>query len=178
MRLKNRLRGVKGSCFLTHGSDDYDHDGLKNALRATSKDLIREALEDAADPVLAKKPNKYRLVIFTQVYENYGYRWKAKGGCEYHIRIVDITAHNNKTLTELVNLHRHLIEKQGDSNIVHSCDEYIINWEVFADTELTPEESFEADDHYLSSADWVRAAAARDREYRERGWMKDSALGS
>ena len=176
MRLTNRLRGVKGSCFLIHGSDNYDHDGLKKALRATGKDLIREALEDAADPVLAKKPGKYRLVIFTQVYENYGYRWKAKGGCEYHIPIADITAHNNKTLTELVNLHRRLIEKQGDSAIAHSYDEWIIDWEVFADTELTPEESFEAD--YYQSSDWARAGAARDREYRERGWMANSVLGS
>ena len=27
-----------------------------------------------------------KLLITTQVYENYGYRWKPKGGCDYVIK--------------------------------------------------------------------------------------------
>tara|TARA_R110002020_G_C16096588_1_gene758324 strand:- start:457 stop:774 length:318 start_codon:yes stop_codon:yes gene_type:complete len=37
-----RLRSIKGSCFLTHGADSYDKQGMKKALRAMGKALLDE----------------------------------------------------------------------------------------------------------------------------------------
>ena len=47
-----RIRNTKGSSYLTHGADDYDHRGYTKAQRHLSKALIEEALEaDRADDV-------------------------------------------------------------------------------------------------------------------------------
>lgn len=166
LKLRNRLKGVKGSCYLTHGSDDYDHRGLKKALRAISRDLINEALNDTDEHKDTPNPTSYRLVITTQVYENYGYRWKAKGGNEYHIPLTDITTVNAKTLQALVNEHRHLIERTGDDDTLHSSTEYIIDWRIYGNTELTYEEEMESDE-YMSIP---QETATRWKEHRENGW--------
>ena len=45
-----RIRNTRGSSFLTHGADDYDHRGLNKARRNLSKALIAEYLaEDAPE---------------------------------------------------------------------------------------------------------------------------------
>lgn len=41
-----RFRSARGASFLTHGSDNYDHKGLKKARRAIDRALIEEALEE------------------------------------------------------------------------------------------------------------------------------------
>ena len=41
-----RIRRTRGSSFLTHGADDYDHKGLNKAYRQLSKALIEEAFDD------------------------------------------------------------------------------------------------------------------------------------
>lgn len=144
MKIKNRFRGVKGSCYLTHGSDDYDHRALKKAIRATGKDIIRESIEDTHDVEIAQKPTSYRLVVYTQVYENYGYRWKAKGGNEYHMPITDITEVNYKSLSAIVEANRPKIERTGNDDVLHSHSEHIIDWQVYGNNELTEEEEMYA----------------------------------
>ncbi len=39
------VRSVRGSSFLTKGSDNYDHKGMKKARRAVDRALVEEALE-------------------------------------------------------------------------------------------------------------------------------------
>lgn len=168
MKIKNRLRGVKGSCYLTHGSDNYDHHGLKKALRAEGRDLIREALEESTEPTTTPTPTSYRLVITTQIYENYGYRWKPKGGSEYHLPIADITAVTGKALADLVQSHRHLIERTGSDDALHSSSEHIINWQIVPNTELTDEEEMEADPWMAISDE----AKAHYRNQRETAWRQ------
>ena len=169
--IKNRLRGIKGSSYLTHGSDDYDHRGLRKALRATAKDLINEALEDTKPIATESTSTSYRLVIYTQTYENYGahdwdgkgecpQRWKAKGGSEYHLPIQNITTACHTQLHQLVQEHRHLIEVNNDS-----FHERIIDWRIHGDQELTEEEQMDA---YSSS--WMQESTEHQKHHREIGW--------
>jgi hypothetical protein len=67
-----------------------------------------------------------KLLITTQVYENYGYRWKPKGGCDYVIKRFRGDA------TQAVMALRSQIEQDNDH-----YRESIINWEIVADDYLT-----------------------------------------
>lgn len=172
--LKNRFRGVKGSSYLTHGSDNYDHKGLKKALRATSRDIIAEQLTETQAVATTSKATSYRLVIYTQCYENYGAHdwdgegecpqyWKAKGGSEYHIPLDTlITQITRETLEKLVQEHRHLIESNTDS-----WHEYIIDWSIYDNTELTPEEEM---DTYAYT--WMQESIQHQKHHREQGWRQ------
>lgn len=164
MRLKNRLAGVKGSSYLTRGADDYDHRGLKKALRAMGRDLIQEAIEEAHEEASGAAPVSYRLVIFTQVYENYGYRWKPKGGNEYHIQL-GYTTCCDEVSRILVDNHRHLIERTGDDDGLHSFSEHITGWSIYGSDEKTYEERMEED----SSPEVKEHYRAR----RETGWLRE-----
>lgn len=79
-----------------------------------------------------------KLLITTQVYENYGAHdwdgegecpqyWKAKGGCDYVVRNIDINraAEIAAAATAEVNVKSEYFE------------EYVIGWEVVADDYLT-----------------------------------------
>lgn len=169
--LKNRFKGIKGSSYLTHGSDDYDHQGLKKALRAASRDLIQEAIEEADTTTDTTHSTGYRLVIQTQCYENYGAHdwngegecpqyWKAKGGSEYHLPIDDITTTCHTKLQQMVQEHRHLIESCTDS-----WHEYIIDWSIYGNNELTPEEEMDAD-----ACPWMLESIKHQKHQREIGW--------
>jgi hypothetical protein len=69
-----------------------------------------------------------KLLITTQVYENYGYRWKPKGGSDYVVKkFKDL----NK-VTEVVMALRGQIEQDNDA-----YREHIIGWEIVADDFLT-----------------------------------------
>jgi len=79
-----------------------------------------------------------KLLITTQVYENYGAHdwdgtgecpqyWKAKGGCDYVVKKINV----NKA-TETVMALRSQIECDNEG-----FREHIINWEVVADNYLT-----------------------------------------
>jgi len=79
-----------------------------------------------------------KLLITTQVYENYGAHdwdgtgecpqyWKAKGGCDYVVKKINV----NK-VTETVMALRSQIECDNEG-----FREHIINWEVVADNYLT-----------------------------------------
>lgn len=67
-----------------------------------------------------------KLLITTQVYENYGYRWKPKGGCDYVIKKFRGDA------TQAVMALRSQIEQDNEA-----YRESIINWEIVADDYLT-----------------------------------------
>ena len=86
-----------------------------------------------------------KLLIETQVYENYGanwwdgegecpQQWKAKGGEDYVILGVNPTA----DLTMLVNS----VKPQVESNN-HAYREHIISWEIIGDSDLTPWEALQ-----------------------------------
>lgn len=146
-KIRNRFKFVKGSCYLTHGDDDYDHKALKKALRASERDFIEEGLQDIEDNKVVQTTGKltYRLVIFTQIYENYGYRMKAKGGNEYHLPIENILTVTSAGLKAMVEAHRSLIERLSGPEL-HDYDERIVEWGVFSNEELTPDELMDVDD--------------------------------
>ncbi len=80
-----------------------------------------------------------KLLIITQVYENYAWRedgtigtgteayWKAKGGSEYVIRNIDINR-----VQELAEVARAQVEQANDY-----YTETVIGWEVVADDYMT-----------------------------------------
>ena len=169
---RNRFKSIKGHSYLTHGSDDYDHKGLKKALRATGRDLIEEGLQDLENGEITQAAGKltYRLVIFTQVYENYGARWKPKGGNEYHLPIENILAITGASIKAMVDAHRNVIEHLGGHEL-HDYDERITDWNIFSNVELTPEEAMEADSWYgISKEEIVHA-----KRWRECGWLEQAA---
>lgn len=97
-KAQNRIRATKGSSYLTHGADDYDHKGLNKARRALDKALINEQLTDTKEGTTQPKDGEYRIVIITGIRENYGAHcwdgegtcpqyWKNKGGEEYHVHL-------------------------------------------------------------------------------------------
>ncbi len=61
-----RIRGNRGSSFLTHGADNYDHKGLNKARRQLGRALIEEALEP--EPTIIK-PN-YKWVLHQYFYDD------------------------------------------------------------------------------------------------------------
>lgn len=91
-----------------------------------------------------------RLIITTQTLENYGAHdwdgtgqcpqfWKSKGGDEYEVYLPSIDGIENLQdyLSKIVDKSRPLVERDDDY-----CKEYIVNWEVLADNELTDFERF------------------------------------
>lgn len=80
-----------------------------------------------------------KLLIVTQVYENYAWRedgsigtgadayWKAKGGCDYVVKNVDVNS--GKEVVEAV---RSRVEEDNEY-----YREYIIDWEIVEDDYLT-----------------------------------------
>jgi hypothetical protein len=75
-----------------------------------------------------------KLLITTQVYENYGYRWKPKGGSDYVIKKFKGDA------TAAVIALRSQIEQDNDA-----YRESIINWEIVSDDYLTEFEQSQLD---------------------------------
>lgn len=77
-----------------------------------------------------------KLLIQTQVYENYGYRWKAKGGSDYVVKKFKELS----KVTEVVMALRGQIEQDNDA-----YREHIIGWEIVADDFLTEFEQSQLD---------------------------------
>lgn len=119
------------------------------ALRRADKLAILEGLapEIVIPPTPAVPLDGYRLVITTQVYENYGAHnwdgtgecpqyWKAKGGNEYQTpatyHITETTEANERKVIER---YRHMIEQRSEG-----YHEYIIGVEWMASTEETYDE--------------------------------------
>jgi len=80
-----------------------------------------------------------KLLINTQVYENYGYRWKPKGGCDYSYALGS-AGRSSEALLELITALRKQIEQDNEG-----FREYIINWKVVADDYLTEFEQSQLD---------------------------------
>ena len=76
-----------------------------------------------------------KLLIQTQVYENYGYRWKAKGGGDYVVRNID-----PNRAADIVNLATAQVEQDNEH-----FREHIIHWEVVGDDYLTEFEQSQLD---------------------------------
>lgn len=151
-RIRNRLH----SSFLTHGADDYDHKGLNRARREHGKAVIRswmhEEEEDTPAPSTATDTT-FRVVVQSQVYENYGTHccdcetdesctcqpyWKAKGGSEYHRNIgtaADVLAMGSKGVEAVANAIRETFERND-----RFWHEYAIGWELVPSTEETYDE--------------------------------------
>jgi hypothetical protein len=152
-----RIRNRRHSSFLTHGSDDYDHKGLKRAHREYGKAIVRSfLLADEADEEpapAAATDTTFRVVVNSQVYENYGTHccdckddesctcapyWKAKGGSEYHRTVgtaADVMAMGSKGVEEIANAIRATFERND-----RFWHEYAIGWELVPSTQETYEE--------------------------------------
>jgi hypothetical protein len=72
-----------------------------------------------------------QLLITTQVYENYGYRWKPKGGNDYKYALGS-QARTAEALAEIVEYFKGRIEENNDQ-----FQETIIGYEVVSDDYLT-----------------------------------------
>jgi hypothetical protein len=80
-----------------------------------------------------------KLLITTQVYENYGYRWKPKGGCDYTYALGK-GGRSSEALLELVECLRGKVECDNEG-----YREHLIGWEVVADDYLTEFEQSQLD---------------------------------
>jgi hypothetical protein len=135
-----RISNRRGCSFLTHGSDDYDHRGLNKARRALGKALVAEyyEVEEEREPEPVST-GLYRVVVTTQVYENYGAHawngegecpkyWKAKGGNEYQVvvgNIADVLALGSAGLQRIAGRIAGKVERYDEY-----FDEYMISWHV------------------------------------------------
>ena len=159
----HRVRNTKNSSYLTHGGDDHDHKGLNKARRMMDKAIINEQLNDKGETLkeaiatakaeaMAQLENgeiTFRVVVTTQIHENYGAHnwdgegecpsyWKAKGGNEYHQPIgtlADCTTLGSKGLQDIAQQVSDKVAKNDDY-----YQEHTINWEVIPSTEETHDE--------------------------------------
>ena len=72
-----------------------------------------------------------QLLITTQVYENYGYRWKPKGGNDYKFALGH-QLRSDEALSEIVEYFRAKIETDNEQ-----FQETIVGYEVVSDDYLT-----------------------------------------
>jgi len=149
-----RTRNTIGSSFLTRGGDDYDHRASNKARRQMNDAVISEQLNEVAPVVVAEKdPTFFRVVITTQVQENYGTHccecesdescvcsshWKAKGGNEYHIPLGDANAVLALGQASIQAIVDSVIPSIGSSD--RFFQEYFLEWSIYANEEQTFEE--------------------------------------
>ena len=163
-----RVRNTRRSCFLTHGADSYDKRGLKKAHRSLDRAIVNEWLEESDSPTVTRTtgPVTFRVVIVTQVYENYGAHcwdgtgdcpqyWKAKGGNEYHRNVGsanEVLQLGRAGIDKIVSEMRDKVEKRDDS-----WDEYAIDWLLVPSNEETYDEQMYRemlDDDYFSESQY------------------------
>lgn len=72
-----------------------------------------------------------QLLITTQVYENYGYRWKPKGGNDYKFALGH-QLRSDEALSEIVEYFRAKIETDNEQ-----FQETIVGYQVVSDDYLT-----------------------------------------
>lgn len=161
-----RVRETRGSYYLTRGGDTADHRSANKARRALDSAIIAEQLEEGPIVEAAPKgPVTFRIVISTQVYENYGAHyceceydepctcvdhWKAKGGDDFQRDIGsanDVIAMGAKGVQAIADELRKLVEEDNRAYRVH-----VIGWSLVPSDEETPGE-------------------ADLREMREWGWL-------
>lgn len=87
-----------------------------------------------------------QLVIVTQYRENYGYRWKCKGGEQYVTQI-----ENLDTLNELVEEVRKEVEYANDM-----ATNTLIDWYVMGDSEPYPSDWYDVTLMAKVDGKWAR----------------------
>lgn len=177
-----RTNNRRHSSFLTHGADDYDHRGLNRARREEGKAIIRDwreadpCTDDA--PVSRDEPTTFRVVVTTQVYENYGAHcwdgkgecpqyWKAKGGNEYQRTIgtaSDVIAMGAAGVQAVADAMSRQIAEDNDY-----WQEYALGWSLVPSTEETYEEQMLREMHEEGHlAPGARTDEERTAYYRDR----------
>ena len=153
-----RVRTTKGECYLTHGSDTYNKHGLRKARRILDTAIVEEQLDETiTESTIPRKTVTFRLVITTQVYENYGYRMKSKGGSEYHVPLgnaMDVINLGKAGIDRLISKVSEKVERFATEEI-HSYDEYIIGCEIVPSNELTYEEEMHAEYAGYYGQEWT-----------------------
>lgn len=111
------------------------------------RNIIREALEPVAAPAPTTNGEiTFRLVLVTQIHENYGAHcwdgtgecpqyWKAKGGEEYHRNLGsanDVIQLGREGIDRALSAMRAEVEKSDEY-----WQEYAINWELVPSNEET-----------------------------------------
>lgn len=159
-----RFRTTKG-CYLTHGADSYDKKGLNKARRAVDRAVIAEQQDETEFDRQIAEGDAFRLVVTTQVYENYGYRMKPKGGNEYHVALgsaMDVLKLGSAGIKALMEQVRSKVERTATEEL-HSSDEWVIDWAVVPSNERTDDEQMI---HEFLLEGWYteeQAALARER---------------
>jgi len=69
-----------------------------------------------------------KLLVYTQIYENYGYRWKPKGGNEYFVSNISSAVEVDAILETV----KDMVEYSSDS-----YREYFLDWEIVEDNYIT-----------------------------------------
>lgn len=140
----HKIRTTRSSCYLTHGGSTYDHKGLNKARRLMDRAAILEQLDTESDePTTTTTGTTFRLIITTQVYENYGAHcwdgnghcpqyWKAKGGNQYHRTIGNTNDVITTNIDELVKEIKNKVERDTEY-----YNEYVIDWYIATTTEET-----------------------------------------
>lgn len=145
-----RMANTKGCSFLTHGDDDHDHRGLNKARRALDKALVDEYFEEQIDPEAEPvTTGPFRVVVTTQVYENYGAHtwdgegecpryWKAKGGQEYQVEVgtaADVLALGSAGLRRIADRIADKVERNDEY-----WHEFRLSWHVHDSSETYQEQ--------------------------------------
>jgi hypothetical protein len=63
-RAIKQIRGSRGSSFLTHGSDDFDHRGLNRARRAMDTAAILEQLEEMDQEEAKAADYRWKVMVW------------------------------------------------------------------------------------------------------------------
>ena len=69
-----------------------------------------------------------KLMVYTQIYENYGHRWKPKGGNEFFVSNVSSAVEVDAILETV----KDMVEYSSDS-----YREYFLDWEIVDDNYFT-----------------------------------------
>ena len=154
-KAQSRVRNTRGVSFLTKNGDDFDHRGLRKARRSMGNAVIEEWLEEdetPSSPFMSNEgPLTFRVVISTQVYENYGAHawdgkgecpqyWKAKGGDDFQRDIGDweaVTALGSAGVEAIVEEMRKLVGRNDESFRV-----WCLGWCLVPSNERTPGENY------------------------------------
>jgi hypothetical protein len=110
--------------FSPKNSRHHGKIAVKTAVEQAAIDE-QERIKDAAekiwrDNIRKVSQNQWRVEVSTQIYENYGSRWKAKGGDEYQIAFDHRPSGDE--IGQAISQITAAVTHHGNSEVLHSYD--------------------------------------------------------